>query len=131
MSNRDIQPFQFACPSCEETIKFTFGVPDGALSGATEVKAINGIFDGSNPFVDLHLDFPVFFGEYEKGNTTFFNVIDAIGREALAHLNNRLNTLNNLYPKCRDLKRVITQKGRCISRSLYSDIDNVFTLYNS
>ena len=111
MSNRDIQPFQFACPKCEERISFTFGKADIELQGATEI-AIKGPFQGDNPFVDLHLDFPAYWGEYEMGMTTFRRVTQEIGMEAYHHLNLRLNMLNMLYPLQADLRSVITQYKR-------------------
>lgn len=75
MSNRDIQPFQFACPNCEERISFVFGQEDGELRGANElIVNPKELFNGDNPFIDLHLDFPVYFGKYEMGMTTFMRV---------------------------------------------------------
>jgi hypothetical protein len=117
MSNRDIQPFQFACPQCEERISFVFGQSDGELLGATEVEDFEGPFNGENPFVDLHLDFPAYFGNYVMGMTTFLRVVREIGRESYQHLNERLNMLNILYPMQNDLRSVITQYKR-------GDIDN-------
>lgn len=117
ISNRDIQPFQFACPQCEERISFVFGQSDGELLGATEVEDFEGPFNGENPFVDLHLDFPAYFGTYVMGMTTFLRVAREIGRESYQHLNQRLNMLNILYPMQNDLRSVITQYKR-------GDIDN-------
>ncbi|MHC8337804.1 hypothetical protein [Pseudomonas sp. HLT2-19-2] len=117
MSNRDIQPFQFACPLCEERISFVFGQPDEELLGATDVEDSESFFDGTNPFVDLHLDFPAYFGKYVMGMTTFLRVTQEIGHESYQHLNQRLNMLNLLYPLQNDLKSVITQYKR-------GDIDN-------
>lgn len=110
MSNRDVQPFQFACPGCKERITFTLGCDD--LKGATETKDIKGPFAGENHFVDLHLDFPVSFGKYQLGDTAFFRVINAIGQPAYHHLKFRLDLLNKLYPKKRDLRRLIAQYKR-------------------
>lgn len=112
MSNRDIQPFQFACPQCEERISFVFGQADYELQGATEVEDFDAPFKGDKPFVDLHIDFPVYFGEYVMGMTTFFRVTREVGMESYAHLNQRLNTLNILYPLQRDLASLITQYKR-------------------
>ncbi|HDS6440691.1 TPA: hypothetical protein QHU34_003944 [Enterobacter hormaechei subsp. steigerwaltii] len=117
MSNRGIQPFQFACPVCEERITFTFGSENGELIGATDIIDFEAPFKGENPFVDLHLDFPVYYGKYVKGMTTFFRVLDEIGHEAFEHLSFRLELLNKLHPLKRDLERVITQFKK-------GDIDN-------
>ncbi|WP_239793791.1 hypothetical protein [Brenneria goodwinii] len=109
MSNRDVQPFQFACPVCEERITFTIGSEKGDLTGASDIIDFKAPFTGENHFVELHLDFPVYFGKYTKGMTTFFRVMDEIGRDEFGHLAQRLDMLNRLYPLQRDLERVITQ----------------------
>ncbi|HCI6837805.1 TPA: hypothetical protein NPP86_001573 [Klebsiella quasipneumoniae subsp. quasipneumoniae] len=109
MSNRDVQPFQFACPVCEERITFTIGSERGDLTGASDIIDFKAPFTGENHFVELHLDFPVYFGKYTKGITTFFRVMDEIGRDEFGHLAQRLDMLNRLYPLKRELERVITQ----------------------
>ncbi|EOV3780703.1 hypothetical protein ACOPYF_001826 [Klebsiella pneumoniae] len=109
MSNRDVQPFQFACPVCEERITFTIGSERGDLTGASDIIDFKAPFTGENHFVELHLDFPVYFGKYTKGMTTFFRVMDEIGRDEFGHLAQRLDMLNRLYPLKRELERVITQ----------------------
>lgn len=112
MSNRDIQPFQFACPTCEERISFVLGLPDNELQGAIEIIEFEAPFKGDNPFIDLHLDFPVHPGKYEPGMTTFFRITDEISFEAYQHLKHRLDILNTLYPMQNDLRSVITQYKR-------------------
>lgn len=112
MSNRDVQPFQFACPACEESISFVYGTQNFELRGSKDIADFEGPFTGENPFVDLHLDFPASFRKYEMGRTTFFRVLDEIGRESFSHLSHRLSLLNLLYPKQRDLYRLIAQYQR-------------------
>lgn len=107
MSNRTVQPFQFACPECHEQITFTLGRDD--LEGATEIKEFDGPFTGENHFVDLHLDFPVSFDKYEQGNTAFMRVVSSIGQESFYHLSSRLNLLNMLGDQHRNLRRLISQ----------------------
>ncbi len=112
LSNRDIQPFQFACPECEERISFVFGQADPELQGATDLQEFSAPFKGDNPFVDLHLDFPAYFGKYKMGDTTFLRVTSEIGLPDYERLNHRLNTLNMLYPMQRELRSAITQYKR-------------------
>ncbi|EPA9245543.1 hypothetical protein [Yersinia kristensenii] len=107
MSNRDVQPFQFACPTCENTISFTVGVGNPKFSGA-EPQETND-FGSTNPFIDLHLDFPVEFGKYEQGNTAFMKVTKAIGHEKYYMLNSRLESMNYIYRHRDSLHRIITQ----------------------
>lgn len=71
MSNRDTQPFQFACPVCEERITFVFGTKNDHLTGAIDIPEFDSPFTGKNHFVDLHLDFPVYFGKYQKESPHF------------------------------------------------------------
>ncbi|MEQ5317271.1 hypothetical protein AB7281_21300 [Providencia rettgeri] len=110
MSNRDIQPFQFACPNCENTISFTVGLDKSNIIGAKILKCNN--FGISNPFIDLHLDFPVQFGKYEKGYTTFLKVTNEIGYEKYHRLNARLDGMNYLYKHRDNLNRIIIQYKR-------------------
>lgn len=112
MSNRDIQPFQFACPECEERISFILGKDDAELTGAEEIVEFDGPFKGDNPFVELHLDFPVYFGKYERGHTTFFRVMGKIGQDGYHHLAARLEALNKILPYKRNMQRLITQYKR-------------------
>ncbi len=117
MSNRDIQPFQFSCPSCEEVVSFTIGSADGNLDGATDIVEFEGPFKGENPFVDLHLDFPVSFDGYKLGRTAYMKAVSELGEESLGHLAQRLATLNMLHTKNSDLKRLITQYKRGDAKS--------------
>lgn len=112
MSNREVQSFQFACPKCEERISFVLGQDDAELKGATDILEFAAPFTGDNPFVDLHLDFPAYFGKYELGETTFLRVVRQIGHEGYSHLQRRLDVLNRLHPLQRDLQRLITQYKR-------------------
>jgi hypothetical protein len=110
MSNREIQPFQFACPECKEKITFTLGYDD--LVGAIEIKDFKGPFTGDNHFVDLHLDFPVSFEKYKMGNTAFMRVVSAISQDSYNHLFDRLELLNKLNNQHRNLRRLISQYKR-------------------
>ena len=117
MSNRDVQPFQFSCPNCEEIISFTIGADDGGLQGATDIIKFEGPFTGENPFVDLHLDFPVSFGAYKMGNTAYMKAVAELGSESIGHFAQRLTVLNMLHKKSRDLDRLVTQYKRGDTKS--------------
>jgi hypothetical protein len=117
MSNRDVQPFQFSCPNCEEIISFTMGAGDGDLQGATDIVKFKAPFTGENPFVDLHLDFPVSFGAYRIGNTAYMKAVAELGTESVGHLAQRLAVLNMLHNKSRDLQRLVTQYKRGDTKS--------------
>jgi hypothetical protein len=76
-----------------------------------------GPFSGVNPFVDLHLDFPVKFGEYVMGMTPWFasleQVAEATGGDRtkafeISQLHaTKLHFLNQLYLRADELKRLI------------------------
>lgn len=121
-SNRMIQPLQFSCPHCHSSLEITLDISNApkskfSFNGCNPSKnPKDGPFDGANPFVDLHLDFPVKFGTYVMGLTPWFaslnqlNEVTGDGEKShqlsMFHTH-RLNILNELYPKSEDLKRVI------------------------
>ena len=83
-SNRDIQPLSFACPHCESVmyVTLTINTPDGGFTYQgcrLSENQPNRMFDGANPFIDLHLDFPVQRGSYAPGMTPFIMAMSSIG----------------------------------------------------
>src|ERR1035437_2678551 len=80
MSNREIQPLSFACPHCTALINITVEIGKGfQFLGAQKIDGKQyGLFDGRNPFVDLHLDFPVWFNDYIPGMTPFLVAMEKI-----------------------------------------------------
>jgi len=107
MSNRDVQPFRFCCPACGEVIEFTLTQGVGFEFKNAEDQNFKGPFDGTYPFVDLHIDFPVSFGDYKMGYTPFMKAISRIGHKNFSFHNQRLNYLNDIYPLYSDLSRII------------------------
>lgn len=120
MSNRDIQPFSVACPHCSALINLTFTQVEGLeLDGAKQLPDRQyGIFDGRNPFVDMHLDFPVYFGPYVMGATPFFMAIQMLQKSAkemklenpmelYQFHNDRLNQLNYFREKSEKIRTII------------------------
>lgn len=122
-SNRLIQPIQFACPHCHSVVEITLDTSEAPRSNFTfkaceqSKKQPAGPFDGTNPFVDLHLDYPVKFGAYTPGMTPWFASINQLEesnggdrekaiQQSMFH-SSRLDILNQLYPKADELKRVI------------------------
>lgn len=136
MSNRDIQPLKFACKTCGSLIGMNFKIKGGtdldtkavramlagnsprdmrvnqgvsySIRGAKEVP-IEGTFDPQVDFVDLHLDFPVAFGEYVMGRTPFLEASTRAGAEQAEFHRNRLQLINyqfKKYPKVANLIRM-------------------------
>ncbi len=122
-SNRLIQPIEFSCPHCHSQLEIILDISDAprakfSFNGCEpSMHQANGPFSGANPFVDLHLDFPVKFGEYVQGGTPWFSslaqVEEATGGdrrkafEMSQFHSDRLHALNQLYPKSEELKRII------------------------
>lgn len=122
-SNRLIQPIQFACPHCHLAVEITLDISEAPRSkfsykGCEPSKnQPRGPFDGTNPFVDLHLDFPVKLGAYTPGLTPWLaslnHLKEAYGgdHEKAVQLSmfhsSRLDILNQLYSRSDELKRVI------------------------
>ena len=112
MSNRDVQPIMFACPSCGEGININLAEGEGwKITGAKSIE-FKGPFTNEYPFIDLHLDFPVTFDKYVMGETPFMKAHSRIGHENFRIHNARLTALNFLYPKIDDLKRTFRLYGK-------------------
>lgn len=94
MSNRFKQPFRFACPECSAPVDIDMEYGGRMrFSGATRIEGKQP-FDNTNPFIDLHLDFPVYMGEYQMGDTPFMRAAGQVSFEELQLHNARLNMLN-------------------------------------
>lgn len=94
MSNRFKQPLRFACPECSAPVDIDIEYGRGMrFIGATKIEGKQP-FDNTNPFIDLHLDFPVYMGEYQMGNTPFMRAAGQVSSEELQLHNARLNMLN-------------------------------------
>ncbi|WP_305418145.1 hypothetical protein [Photobacterium leiognathi] len=107
MSNRDVQPFRFACPSCGSGIEVTVEQGKQPKMFGAESYPLEGHFTGENPFIDLHIDFPVSFEPYVMGQTPFLRAIGRIGRENFQIHNFRLDSLNQLYKKHDVIERLV------------------------
>lgn len=80
-------------------------------------KEREGPFDGSNPFVDLHLDFPVRFGDYVMGHTPFLVAMERLNDPSdsdpdktlhkLNFHNQRLEQLNHFHDHSDQIKKII------------------------
>jgi hypothetical protein len=66
-----------------------------SVRGAQDVK-VEGVFDNSRPFIDLHLDFPVYMGEYVMGMTPFMRAVTQVRPEDYQLHSFRLNILNSI-----------------------------------
>lgn len=118
MSNREIQPLSFACPHCSSLINLTIDDKKGFyFSGAQKHKEKQyGLFDGRNPFVDLHLDFPVWFNDYIPGMTPFMVAMEKIkgcnknSEQSFAFMQfhtERLDQLNLLHQKSQQIRTIL------------------------
>jgi hypothetical protein len=117
MSNREIQPLSFACPHCTSLINLTLTIGKGVkISGASQDEGKQyGLFDGRNPFIDLHLDFPVWFNPYVPGMTPFMVAMNKIlsdnkgenGRLLMQFHNQRINQLNNFHEKSEQIRTIV------------------------
>lgn len=112
MSNRVIQPLRFRCKTCGAPIDITM-TPDFEnvgmeidVSGAKRINA--GTFSPVVNFVDLHLDFPVSFGEYVMGITPFMQASMRIDHEAMHTHAVRVNYLNDVYIHEKEIKDIFT-----------------------
>jgi len=112
---------RFSCPHCSSLIELTLDI---TRAPGYELAFKNGEpredrqyrpFDGRNPFVDLHLDFPVVFGKYVMGLTPFMAAMERIRPQdlgvqkyaALALFNEKLDRLNFFADKSEEVKSTI------------------------
>jgi len=63
------------------------------FNGAVRVEG-KSPFDNSNPFIDLHLNFPAYMGKYEMGMTPFMSAVSQVSLGDHQLHNARLNALN-------------------------------------
>ncbi|SFT67920.1 hypothetical protein SAMN04515657_1697 [Idiomarina abyssalis] len=122
-SNRRIQPLILSCPHCDSQLGITLDIShaprsefqfDGCRPSETQPS---GPFERVNPFLDLHLDFPVRSGKYEMGKTPFFMAMDDLkvatggdqekAHEMLQFHSFHLNALNEMTEKAGEIKRLI------------------------
>lgn len=121
-SNRDLQPLSFACPHCASLMRITMDTSKPPqtgfeFEGCRPSEDQQRIFtDDKNPFVDLHLDFPVRFGKYVMGNTPYMmarqELTDTSESPEEAHAkmhfhNQRLNQLNHFHDRADEIKTII------------------------
>ncbi len=122
-SNRQIQPLSFSCPHCGSLMQITLDISrapasDFQFRGCGRSKnQPRGPFNGTNPFVDLHLDFPVRFGKYQMGNTPFMMATAEIQATAngdaelamamMQFHSERLNQLNHFHDRADEVRSII------------------------
>lgn len=122
-SNRQIQPLSFSCPHCGSLMQVTLDISRAPASDFQFVGCLpsknqpKGIFNGTNPFVDLHLDFPVRFGKYEMGNTPFMAAMQELEDAAsgdhemvmsmIQFHTGRLNQLNYFHDRADEVRTII------------------------
>ena len=85
VSYKKNQSLRFACPTCMSPIdvllKYQTSIMDTSLSWEGAEPADNQTLSEADHFVDLHLDFPTYYGEYEPGITPFIRATRVIGFE--------------------------------------------------
>ncbi len=121
-SNRAYQPLSFACPHCASLMRVTMDTSrpprtEFQYEGCQPSKEQRGIFiDDKNPFVDLHLDFPVRFGKYVPGLTPYMMVMQELHQASESHEealekmqfhNERLTQLNYFHDRAEEIKNII------------------------
>lgn len=95
------------------------------IDGATIVNGIEP-FDNSNPFVDLHLDFPVYQGEYLMGMTPFIRATMLIGHDNFGLVGRRLNHLIQNQPHLKLFETLLKMYARGTSVPFRSNLKRVF-----
>lgn len=89
----------FTCSSCEAPISICLAGPSRGVEGAKQIEGKEP-FDDSLPFVDLHLDFPVYSGPYVMGVTPFMRAMKMVGNDKAGLIGVRLNALVENQKHC-------------------------------
>lgn len=98
-----------------------------AIEGATKVKGVEA-FDNSNPFVDLHLDFPVYDGEYVMGLTPFMRAMMLIGDEGMGVVGQRLRHLIENQPRLTLFETMLKMYAKGKLAPFRSNLKRVFDI---
>lgn len=121
-SNRVLQPLSFACPHCASLMRITMDTSNPPrtcfqFEGCKPSEDQSRMFmDDKNPFVDLHLDFPVRFGKYVMGQTPYLmasqelTITSESPEEAHSKMefhNHRLSQLNHFHDRADEIKTII------------------------
>ncbi|CAD7378343.1 hypothetical protein X12_001178 [Xanthomonas arboricola] len=118
-SNRRLQPLSFACPHCSTVLGITLDISDAPESSFTfnscDISPEQASpFNMTNPFIDLHLDFPVRFGNYVMGMTPFMMALHQVSaeheidaHEIMSVHGTRLRKLNYIAENSAQVKTII------------------------
>lgn len=141
-SNRIHQPLSFACPHCASLMLVTMDISSPLqakfeFKGCEPVEGQHRLFsDHKNPFVDLHLDFPVRFGKYAIGSTPYMMASQELddtsesiteGLAKMAFHNQRLDQLNYFSDRTDEIKviiRLYSGKNKQLFKKRVSDFLN-------
>jgi len=124
MSNRDVQPISFLCPNCGAEISIEVGPePHIGYHNAIPAKADTPMFslgESTLPFLDLHLDFPVWSTQYTPGMTPYIIAMLKVdtdkagmsGGEACSVFKQKLDVLNYYGNKFEEVKQLLKLYSR-------------------
>lgn len=115
-SNRVKQDLAFSCGNCSQTIevKLELDPPSFALQvfNAEIVARSPADFNDGTDFIDLHLDFPVFKGDYVMGMTPFMRAIAHSDHEAVLRHRRTTDWLNAHPNAAKDLNTFLKHYKR-------------------
>lgn len=124
MSNRDVQPISFLCPHCGTDISIEIDKNlHVAYHNAIPLNEHTPIFSGGDsdlPFLDLHLDFPVWSTQYVPGMTPYIIAMLKVdpekagmdGGEACSIFKQKLDVLNFFGHKFEEVKQLLKLYSR-------------------
>jgi hypothetical protein len=111
VSYKKNQSLRFACPTCMSPIdvllKYQTSIMDTSLSWEGAEPADNQTLSEADHFVDLHLDFPTYYGEYEPGITPFIRATRVIGFEDIQNFVFRIQILDQRAEEADEIKNII------------------------
>lgn len=102
---------RFVCPTCKSPIDVDFNYKTSHedasfhVTGAINQDDVN--IEDAEHFVDLHLDFPIYYGKYEMGLTPFLRATEMTSFENLQLFVQRIAILDQRVEESNEIKNII------------------------
>lgn len=111
LSYNNSQPLRFVCQTCRSPIdvefKYKTSLLDAELTFKGATRQDERDLSDADHFIDLHLDFPVHYGEYISGMTPFLRAIEMIGFENVSEFVKRIGIIDQRVKESKDIKTLI------------------------
>jgi hypothetical protein len=102
---------RFVCPTCKSPIDVDFNYKTSHEDASLQVTGATDQDDASiedaEHFVDLHLDFPIYYGKYEMGMTPFIRATEMTSFENIQLFTSRIAMIDQRVEESNEIKNII------------------------